>query len=205
MSGDGKRGDGHRPPATAPIFDSTIADDVLTSGRRFAVRAAPHLSSATAYGALPPPAAQAEAFLERPIFGIKRPFSNVWGIRRPRGGHVSIQRRRRDAEAVCNLSHADVGIGARLPLVPASLKARLPPAAVILCVAVHRLSWVNDGGRARWRERQPCPRKPTNHFFNQSSLECHFRTSARPRSAAQRSPAQARGCRLRFGAVAHRL
>jgi hypothetical protein len=23
MSGDGKRGDGHRPPATAPIFDST--------------------------------------------------------------------------------------------------------------------------------------------------------------------------------------
>ena len=28
---------------------------------------------------------QAEAFLERPIFGIKRPFSNVWGIRGPRG------------------------------------------------------------------------------------------------------------------------
>ena len=24
MSGDGKRGDGHRPPATAPIFDSTL-------------------------------------------------------------------------------------------------------------------------------------------------------------------------------------
>ena len=54
---------------------------------------------------------QAEAFLERPIFGIKRPFSNVWGIRGPRGGHISIQRRRRDAEGVCDLSHADVGIG----------------------------------------------------------------------------------------------
>jgi hypothetical protein len=53
----------------------------------------------------------AEAFLERPVFGIKRPFSNAWGIRGPRGGHISIQRRRRDAEAVCNLSHADVGIG----------------------------------------------------------------------------------------------
>ena len=26
MSGDGKRGDGHRPPATAPIFDSTVRD-----------------------------------------------------------------------------------------------------------------------------------------------------------------------------------
>ena len=26
MSGDGKRGDGHRPPATAPIFDSTIGE-----------------------------------------------------------------------------------------------------------------------------------------------------------------------------------
>ena len=54
---------------------------------------------------------QAETFLERPIFGIKRPFSNAWGIRGPRGGHISIQRRRRDAEAVCDLSHADVGIG----------------------------------------------------------------------------------------------
>ena len=30
MSGDGKRGDGHRPPATAPIFDSTRRDDCLS-------------------------------------------------------------------------------------------------------------------------------------------------------------------------------
>jgi len=29
MSGDGKRGDGHRPPATAPIFDSTQGNDDL--------------------------------------------------------------------------------------------------------------------------------------------------------------------------------
>ena len=54
---------------------------------------------------------RAESFLERPVFGIKRPFSNAWGIRGPRGGQISIQRRRRDAEAVCDLSHADVGIG----------------------------------------------------------------------------------------------
>src|SRR6516225_6065019 len=53
---------------------------------------------------------QAEAFLERPIFGIKRPFSNVWGIRGPRGGHISIQRRRRDAETMCDLCHADVAV-----------------------------------------------------------------------------------------------
>ena len=49
---------------------------------------------------------QAETFLERPVFGIKRPFSNAWGIRDPRGGQISIQRRRRDAEAMCDLSHA---------------------------------------------------------------------------------------------------
>ena len=29
MSGDGKRGDGHRLPATAPIFDSTLSDGRL--------------------------------------------------------------------------------------------------------------------------------------------------------------------------------
>jgi len=62
-------------------------------------------------GALPPPAGQAETFLERPVFGVKRPFSNAWGIRGARGGQISIQRRRRDAEPVCDLSHADVGIG----------------------------------------------------------------------------------------------
>src|SRR6516162_8096627 len=49
---------------------------------------------------------QAKTFLERPVFGIKRPFSNAWGIRDPRGGQISIQRRRRDAEAMCGLSHA---------------------------------------------------------------------------------------------------
>src|SRR5215469_1175983 len=64
-----------------------------------------------AFGALPPPAGQAETFLERPVFGVKRPFSNAWGIRGARGGQISIQRRRRDAEPVCDLSHADVGIG----------------------------------------------------------------------------------------------
>src|SRR5947207_1011104 len=53
---------------------------------------------------------QAETFLERPIFGTKRPFSNVWGIRGARGGNVTIERRRRDAEAVCDLSYADAGI-----------------------------------------------------------------------------------------------
>jgi hypothetical protein len=63
-----------------------------------------------AFGALPPPACRAETFLERPVFGIKRPFSNAWSIRGARGGQISIQRRRRDAEAVCDLSHADVGI-----------------------------------------------------------------------------------------------
>ena len=52
-----------------------------------------------------------ETFLERPVFGVKRPFSNAWGIRGARGGQISIQRRRRDAEPVCDLSHADVGIG----------------------------------------------------------------------------------------------
>src|ERR1700736_6096455 len=29
MSGDGKGGDGHRPPPTAPIFDSTVSDVAL--------------------------------------------------------------------------------------------------------------------------------------------------------------------------------
>jgi hypothetical protein len=36
MSGDGKRSVGHRPQATAPILDSTIAtSDALTGSRRF--------------------------------------------------------------------------------------------------------------------------------------------------------------------------
>jgi hypothetical protein len=61
-------------------------------------------------GALPPPTGQAETFLERPVFGVKRPFSNAWGIRGARGGQISIQRRRRDAEPVCDLSHADAGL-----------------------------------------------------------------------------------------------
>src|ERR1700719_4087651 len=39
------------------------------------------------------------------------PFSTVWGIRGSCGGDVPIERRGRDAEAVRDLSHADVGIG----------------------------------------------------------------------------------------------
>jgi hypothetical protein len=31
MSGDGKRGDGHWPPATAPILDSTETDEAMQS------------------------------------------------------------------------------------------------------------------------------------------------------------------------------
>jgi hypothetical protein len=31
---------------------------------------------------------QAETFLERPVFGIKRPFSNAWDIRGARGGQI---------------------------------------------------------------------------------------------------------------------
>jgi hypothetical protein len=38
--------------------------------------------------------------------------------------------------------------------------------------------WVNGGGRARWRQRQPCPSKPTTATSNQSSLQCHNRTFA---------------------------
>ena len=34
MSGDGKRGVGHRPQATAPILDSTIAEVVGSKGER---------------------------------------------------------------------------------------------------------------------------------------------------------------------------
>src|SRR5712691_7793451 len=39
MSGDGKRGDGHRPPATAPIFDSTRKERAVSvrSGGRYSV------------------------------------------------------------------------------------------------------------------------------------------------------------------------
>ena len=36
--------------------------------------------------------------------------SNARGIRGSRGGDVTIERRRRDAEAVGDLRHADVGI-----------------------------------------------------------------------------------------------
>jgi hypothetical protein len=54
---------------------------------------------------------QAETLLERPVFGIERPLSNAWGIRGSRGRYVPIERRRRHAEAVRDLRHADVGIG----------------------------------------------------------------------------------------------
>ena len=54
---------------------------------------------------------QAETLLERPVFGIKRPLSNAWGIRGSCGRDVPIERRRGHAEAVRDLGHADVGIG----------------------------------------------------------------------------------------------
>src|SRR5271155_3477901 len=38
-------------------------------------------------------------------------FSNVVKMRGARGGDVTIQRRRRDAQAVCDLGDADVGVG----------------------------------------------------------------------------------------------
>jgi hypothetical protein len=48
----------------------------------------------TALGTLPPPACQTETFVERPVVGIKRPFSNAWGIRgarsQSRSGFASI-------------------------------------------------------------------------------------------------------------------
>jgi hypothetical protein len=49
----------------------------------------------------------------RPLtaFGARAPFSNVRGIRGSRGGDVPVECRRRDAEAVRDLGHADVGIG----------------------------------------------------------------------------------------------
>ena len=43
--------------------------------------------------------------------GGRAPFSNVRGIRGSGGGDVTIERRWRDAEAVRDLSHTDVGIG----------------------------------------------------------------------------------------------
>jgi hypothetical protein len=53
---------------------------------------------------------QAETLLERPVFGIKRPSSNAWGIRGSCGRDVPIERRRGHAKAVRDLGHADVGV-----------------------------------------------------------------------------------------------
>jgi hypothetical protein len=64
-----------------------------------------------AIGALPPPAARLKPSLERSIFGVKRPLSNARRIRGSRDRDVPIRRRRRDAEPVCDLGHANVGIG----------------------------------------------------------------------------------------------
>ena len=45
------------------------------------------------------------------------------------------------------------------------------------------LKWVKGGGRAlRWESR-PCPRKPTNRLFKQSSLQCHKRKWSSLRSS----------------------
>ena len=65
----------------------------------------------TPYGAEPPPAARLKTLLERPVFGVERPLSNARGIRGSRGGDVTIERRRRDAEPLRDLSYSDVGIG----------------------------------------------------------------------------------------------
>jgi hypothetical protein len=43
--------------------------------------------------------------------GVHVPFSNVGTIRGARGGNVTIERRRRDTETVCDLGDADVGVG----------------------------------------------------------------------------------------------
>ena len=43
--------------------------------------------------------------------GIHDPLSNVGKLSGARGGDVTIERRGRDAEAVRDLGHADVGIG----------------------------------------------------------------------------------------------
>src|SRR6202171_1642716 len=64
-----------------------------------------------AFGAEPPPAARPKTLLERPVFGVERPLSNARGIRGSRGGDVTIERRRRDAEPLRDLSYSDVGIG----------------------------------------------------------------------------------------------
>jgi hypothetical protein len=61
---------------------------------------------------LPSPGGSAATkFDHRPVFGLERPLSNAWGIRGSRGRYVPIERRRRHAEAVRDLRHADVGIG----------------------------------------------------------------------------------------------
>src|ERR1700686_1001165 len=59
----------------------------------------------------PPPPARLKTLLERPVFGVERPLSNARGIRGSRGGDVTIERRRRDAEPLRALSYSDVGIG----------------------------------------------------------------------------------------------
>jgi hypothetical protein len=48
----------------------------------------------------------ARRYSSRPV---ERPFSNAWGIRGSCGWDVPVERRRRDAEAVRDLRHADVG------------------------------------------------------------------------------------------------
>jgi hypothetical protein len=52
-----------------------------------------------------------KTLLECPVFGVERPLSNARGIRGSGGGDVTIERRRRDAEPLRNLSYSDVGIG----------------------------------------------------------------------------------------------
>jgi hypothetical protein len=65
----------------------------------------------SASGAEPPPAARLKTLLERPVFRVERPLPNARRIRGSRGGDATIERRRRDAEPLRDLSYSDVGIG----------------------------------------------------------------------------------------------
>ena len=60
MSGDGKRGDGHRPPATAPIFDSTAG--VVFGQVAMDARSPPYLADSDDVG-------------QRPEMGHNPPFA----------------------------------------------------------------------------------------------------------------------------------
>ena len=71
MSGDGKRGDGHRPPATAPIFDSTNRDDqYLLDGRLSGARLMLSCKRKTAAADLQPTFDGADRLAYRELFAM---------------------------------------------------------------------------------------------------------------------------------------